>query len=146
MPYVDNQDEGINKSAKTLVEVYRSLQQVETKAYDTRILILRGNANSADMRGRAVEIRSDRQAGLETLLLTMKMVVFAIYDMQGDPKAKLRVAITEEQRQRLLQSLKTLLGAQVTAGPKEDQDAAVAAGAFLYQELSKVNPRGPKGK
>jgi len=148
VPYLENQDAGINKSARTLVGVYRSLQQVEMQTYDARILILRGNANSSDMRVRAAELRSTRQVGLENMLLTMRMVRFAIYDMrpEGNPNATLRSAITEDQRQRLLQSIRTLLGEQVTAGPREDQDAAVAAGAFLFQELSKVDPRGPKGK
>jgi Tfp pilus assembly protein PilX len=112
-PYLENPNEGINESAKTLVAVYRSLQQIETQAYDARILILRGNANSSDMRVRAAELRSARQVGLANSLLTMKMVRFAVYDMRpgGNPNATLRVAITEDQRQRLLQSINRSLSA-----------------------------------
>jgi hypothetical protein len=147
-PYIQNRDTGINTSAKTLVETYRGLQQIEMQAYDARIQLLRGNANLGEIRVRAAELRSHRQVLLENMLLSMKIVVFAAYDMQpgGDPNATLHSVITEQQRQQLLQSIKTLLGEQVTRGPKEEQDPAVAAGAFLFEKVSKINPCGPKGK
>jgi hypothetical protein len=146
--YVSNQDEGIQASAQSLVEAYEGLHNVEMKAYKIRTQIMRGAVDQGDARVQAAELRSERTVLLENILLSMKMVVLAAYDMGpgGDPKARLPVAITEPQRTRLLQNVKKTLGQEVTGGPKEDQEVAVAAGAFLFEELQKINLHGPKGK
>ena len=139
-PYVKSNDDGIRKGARTLIDVYRALEHTEKKTYEARLEILRGNADTGEMRVRAAELRSTRQGIQENLLLSMKLVVFAFYDMTpgGDPNARLRMAITESHRQELLQKMRRMFGQRVAGGPKEDQEVPVAAAGFLFQELTKV--------